>query len=70
MRNNKETKTIVDGLFFNIHVIIVDSVLIKIYNAENISFEEFKPQCDLIARYLIREGFVTTKLPRVEVISS
>lgn len=58
---------IVEGMFFNIRVTISHQKTIRIFNDKNIQFSEFKPTCDKIGRYLIDEGFVSTKTPRIEV---
>lgn len=57
----------VEGVFFNIKTLIKDQQTIRIFNDKNIPFFQFKTTCDKIARYLIDEGFVTTKKPRIEV---
>lgn len=58
---------IVEGIFFNTRVLVTQQKLIRIFNDKNIPFYDFKPVCDKIGVYLIREGFVTTKTPRIEV---
>ena len=65
---NKEPD-VVEGIFFNIRVVITQQKIIRIFNDNNVPFYEFKPICDKIGRYLINEGFVTTKTPRIEVKS-
>lgn len=63
---NKQEK-IVEGIFFNLRVVITQQKTIRIFNDKNITFYDFKPVCDKIAKYLIDEGFVVTKTPRIEV---
>lgn len=63
-KNNTDT---IEGMFFNIHVVITQQKIIRIFNDKSVPFYEFKPVCDKIGRYLIDEGFVTTKTPRIEV---
>ena len=59
--------SVVEGVFFKIRVTITEQKAIRIFNDENIPFYDFKPTCDKIGRYLIDEGFVITKTPRIEV---
>ena len=63
----KNASEVVEGVFFKIRVVITEKKLIRIFNDANIPFYDFKPTCDKIGRYLIEEGFVTTKTPRIEV---
>jgi hypothetical protein len=63
----KNASDVVEGVFFKIRVVITEKKLIRIFNDANIPFYDFKPTCDKIGRYLIEEGFVTTKTPRIEV---
>lgn len=63
---NKEPE-VVEGVFFNIRVAITQQKLIRIFNDNNIPFYDFKPICDKIGVYLVDEGFVTTKTPKIEV---
>lgn len=68
---NKKSKTTVDsvaGEFFGISAIIENKKLIKIYNKKNIPFLTFKKSCDLLAVYLINEGFIKTKTPFIEML--
>lgn len=67
MKANKPE--LVEGIFFNTRVLITEQKLIRIFNDKNIPFYDFKPVCDKIGRYLIDEGFVITKTPRIEVQS-
>lgn len=62
-----DTPSSIEGVFFNIKILIKDRKTIRIFNEKNIPFVQFKSTCDKLARYLIDEGFVTTKTPRVEV---
>lgn len=64
---NKNASDVVEGVFFKIRVTITEQKLIRIFNDANIPFYDFKPICDKIGRYLIDEGFVITKTPRIEV---
>jgi hypothetical protein len=64
---NKKASVVVEGVFFKIRVTITEQKAIRIFNDENIPFYDFKPTCDKIGRYLIDEGFVITKTPRIEV---
>jgi hypothetical protein len=64
---NKKASVVVEGVFFKIRVTITEQKAIRIFNDENIPFYDFKPTCDKIGNYLIHEGFVTTKTPRIEV---
>ena len=65
MKNTESN--IVEGNFFNTNVCITDEKRIRIFNEKGIEFDEYKPLCDRIAMYLIDEGFVTTKTPKVEI---
>ena len=65
MKANKPE--LVEGIFFNTRVLITEQKLIRIFNDKNIPFYDFKPVCDKFGRYLIDEGFVITKTPRIEV---
>lgn len=60
---------IVEGIFFSTRVLITEQKLIRIFNDKNIPFYDFKPVCDKIGIYLVDEGFVNTKTPRIEVKS-
>ena len=62
-----DTPSSIEGVFFNIKILIKDRKTIRIFNEKNIPFVQFKSTCDKLARYLIDEGFVTKKTPRVEV---
>ena len=64
---NKKASVVVEGVFFKIRVTITEQKAIRIFNDANIPFYDFKPTCDKIGRYLIDEGFVITKTPRIEV---
>lgn len=64
---NKKKSSVVEGMFFKIRVTITEQKAIRIFNDANIPFYDFKPMCDKIGRYLIDEGFVITKTPRIEV---
>lgn len=66
---NNKTSDVVEGVFFKIRVIVTQQKTIRIFNDQNIPFHDFKPVCDKIGTYLIDEGFVTTKTPRIEVKS-
>lgn len=63
----KNETDIVEGIFFKVKVVVTQQKLIRIFNDKNIPFYEFKPVCDKIGKYLIDEGFVVTKTPRIEV---
>lgn len=65
MRKNEQEN--VEGVFFNIRVKITQQRVIRIFNDNNVPFYDFKPTCDRIGKYLIDEGFVTTKTPRIEI---
>lgn len=57
----------VEGVFFNTQVVIRGKNTIRIVNDTDMSLEEFRPLCVRIGRYLVDEGFVDTKKPKVEV---
>lgn len=63
-KNDNET---IEGTFFNIRVVVTQQKIIRIFNDKAVPFYDFKPTCDKIGMYLIQEGFVTTKTPRIEV---
>lgn len=65
---NKQSVSMIEGVFFTIRVSIKDKKLVRIYNKDKTLFDLFKPTCDKIARYLIDEGFVTTTKPRIEIV--
>jgi len=64
---NKQESDVIEGVFFKIRVTVTQQKLIRIFNDKNIPFYDFKPTCDKIGKYLIDEGFVVTKTPRIEV---
>ena len=64
---SKDAPDVIEGVFFKTRVAITRKKSIRIFNDQNIPFDDFKPTCDKIGCYLIQEGFVTTKMPRIEV---
>jgi hypothetical protein len=69
MHNSKQITA--DGLFFNTRVVVLDKNEMIIFCDSNITKEnfefDFKPLCDKIAVYLKDEGFITSKMPRVNI---
>jgi hypothetical protein len=68
MQAEIENPNEVTGYFGGVFVTIVNKQLIRIINEKNTPINEFKPTCDILASYMIREGFITTPRPRVEII--
>jgi hypothetical protein len=63
------SKSSVEGVFYNIRVLILDEKVIRVHNEKKQSIEKFKPYVDKIAQYLIDEGFVTEIIPKIQIVS-
>lgn len=56
------------GKIKNIKFLIKDEKTVRIWKPDNMSLEEFRPQCDLVVKYIIDEGFYNKKTCKVEIV--
>ena len=56
------------GKIKNIKFLIKDAKTIRIWKPHNMSLDEFRPQCDLVVKYIIDEGFFNKKSCKVEIV--
>lgn len=56
------------GKIKGIRFLVKDAKTIRIWKPDNMSLEEFRPQCDLVVKYIIDEGFYTKKTCKVEIV--
>jgi hypothetical protein len=57
------------GKIRNIKFLIKDTKTVRVWKPKEASLENFRPQCDLIIKYIMDEGFYKKKSCRVEIIS-
>lgn len=56
------------GKIKGIKFLIKDAKTIRIWKPESMSVDEFRPQCDLVVKYIIDEGFFNKKTCKVEIV--
>lgn len=66
---SNSSKSVVEGVFYGIQVLILDKKIIRLNNKERLPINEFKPFANKIAQYLIDEGFVTELIPKIQIVS-
>jgi len=57
------------GLVNGIKFVVISESRVKIYKDKEIPFYNFKPRCDYVVKYLIDEGFLKSKLCKVDVVT-
>lgn len=56
------------GKIRGIKFLIKDAKTVRIWKPAEMSLDEFRPQCDLVVKYIIDEGFYTKKSCKVEIV--
>lgn len=56
------------GKIKGIRFAIKDANTVRIWKPAAMSLDEFRPQCDLVVKYIIDEGFYTKKSCKVEIV--
>jgi len=57
-----------NGKIKGIRFLVKDAKTVRIWKPDGMSVDEFRPQCDLVVKYIIDEGFYTKKSCKVEII--
>lgn len=61
---NKKT-----GYVYGIRFLIKTNHVIQVWKPIDLSFDDFKPRCNMVIKYLIDEGFYNKKQCRVEIVN-
>ena len=56
------------GVVRNVKFLVRNDKTVRVWIPVNVEFDDFKPTCDCVIKYLIDEGFITSKSCRVEVV--
>ena len=56
------------GKIRGIRFLIKDAKTIRIWKPADMPLEDFRPQCDLVVKYIIDEGFYNKKSCKVEIV--
>jgi hypothetical protein len=57
-----------EGKIRGVKFLIKDDRTVRIWKPANMPLEDFRPQCDLVVKYIIDEGFYTRKSCKVEIV--
>lgn len=56
------------GTIRGIRFLIKDASTVRIWKPTDMTLEDFRPQCNLVVKYIIDEGFYSKKKCKVEIV--